>query len=190
MYRIIYKVTNLINGKFYIGQHKTDDLNDGYMGSGKILKRAIVKYGVENFKKEILHFCDSKEDMDKKERELVVLTEESYNLRYGGDGGFDYINKFRPYDEKERRRKLSIAHKGLPKNSVPGSKAGADRTRGKKYEEIFGSEEKANERKLPNSEWMSKNNPNREKVVCPHCGLKGSKPSMLRWHFENCKRKP
>ena len=53
-YHIIYKTTNLINGKIYVGMHSTDNLNDGYLGSGWILKQAIKKYGKENFKREVL----------------------------------------------------------------------------------------------------------------------------------------
>ena len=89
----IYKITNKINGKFYIGMHKTTNLDDGYMGSGVLISRAIKKYGIENFSKEILHIFDNEEDMIAKEKELVVISEQTYNIAEGGKGGFSYINK-------------------------------------------------------------------------------------------------
>jgi group I intron endonuclease len=66
------------------------------MGSGKILNRAIDKYGIENFKKDILEYFDTAQEMFDKEKELVndefLLREDVYNIRRGGFGGFDYIN--------------------------------------------------------------------------------------------------
>jgi len=93
MFYTIYKITNIINNKYYIGMHQTENINDNYMGSGKLIKRAIQKYGIENFKKEILHIFDNEKDMKNKEKELVVLDEMSYNLCDGGKGGFGYINR-------------------------------------------------------------------------------------------------
>ena len=96
MFYTIYKITNLIDGKIYIGKHQTKDVNDGYMGSGKQLKRAQAKHGIGNFKKEILFQFDNETDMNAKEAELVTeefcLREDTYNLCPGGKGGWGYVN--------------------------------------------------------------------------------------------------
>lgn len=106
MYYIIYRTTNLINGKVYVGKHKTDDLDDGYLGSGKLLWAAVAKYGKENFKTEILFELSSEEEMDAKEAELVteefVSRDDNYNLCVGGQGGWSYVNA--NLSEEERTR--------------------------------------------------------------------------------------
>ena len=63
-YNYIYKITNNINGKLYIGKHSTDKLNDGYIGSGIRLHQAYNKYGIENFTKEYLVFCDTEDKLN------------------------------------------------------------------------------------------------------------------------------
>jgi hypothetical protein len=94
---VIYKILNKVNGKFYIGIHKTKDINDDYYGSGHCIKAAIKKYGIENFEKIILHIFTRRKDAINKEKELV--TEEliknplCYNLTVGGYGGFHYIRQ-------------------------------------------------------------------------------------------------
>ena len=97
MYYTIYKITNLIDDKIYIGKHQTKDLNDGYFGSGKRLKYAIRKYGQENFSKEILFIFDNEEEMNLKEAELVTeefcFRENTYNICVGGKGGWSYVNQ-------------------------------------------------------------------------------------------------
>lgn len=89
---MIYKITNLINNKIYIGAHQTDDINDSYMGSGAYLHKAYKKYGIKHFKKEILFECSSRKEMYQKEAEIVdeefVARFDTYNLKVGGDGGF------------------------------------------------------------------------------------------------------
>lgn len=92
MYYTVYKITNMLNNKYYIGKHKTKNLDDGYMGSGKKLLDAYKKYSKSNFKKEILFILDSEEEMNEKEKELVVISEQTYNLCPGGNGGFTFIN--------------------------------------------------------------------------------------------------
>lgn len=85
---IVYKTTNIINGKYYIGVHKTNDIEDGYLGSGAILKKAIEKYGKENFRKDILSYHDSYESALEEEKNIVsedLLSDENcYNVIIGG----------------------------------------------------------------------------------------------------------
>lgn len=101
MFYTVYRITNKINNKTYIGKHQTKNLSDRYMGSGKLLKRAIQKYGVENFEKEILFVFDNEEQMNQKEKELVIISEDTYNLHEGGNGGFSFINQ-RKLNNKNR----------------------------------------------------------------------------------------
>ena len=87
----IYLTTNLINGKQYIGQHK-GKINDSYLGSGKDIIQAIQKYGKQNFSKEILKVCESREDADFWEKYYIDLydavnNKNFYNLQEGGTGG-------------------------------------------------------------------------------------------------------
>lgn len=90
MYFYLYRIVNKVNNKLYIGVHKTENLDDGYMGSGKLIKRAVAKYGVDNFQKTILEFFSSSKEMY--ERESVVVDKDfiesgqTYNLSLGGRG--------------------------------------------------------------------------------------------------------
>jgi hypothetical protein len=101
----VYMVENLINEKIYIGKHTTDDLDDGYMGSGKILTRAIAKHGLENFRKTILSFFDTEEHAYEFEKSLVtkefVMREDTYNLTCGGSGSWYAMNS----NEEARKEK-------------------------------------------------------------------------------------
>ncbi len=96
MYFTVYRTVNKIDGKIYIGQHKTKNLDDDYLGSGKMLHRAIKKHGIENFEKEILFVFDNEQEMNAKEAELVTEAfckeDTNYNLCPGGQGGWGYLN--------------------------------------------------------------------------------------------------
>lgn len=89
-YHYFYKITNIINGKFYYGVHSTFNLNDGYDGSGKIIHLAYKKYGKENFEKEILKFFDTSKEMYEYEAKIVnkdlVKDSNCYNIIVGGLG--------------------------------------------------------------------------------------------------------
>lgn len=111
----IYLTTNLVNGKRYIGQHY-GEINDSYVGSGTTLKKAIEKYGRENFKKEILEICQDYNSVNYAERKWIlyydaVKREDFYNI---AEGGFN-SNPCAGMSEEaqlERKKKLSKAAKG------------------------------------------------------------------------------
>lgn len=114
-YHYIYKTTNNLSGRYYYGMHSTDNLDDGYLGSGSQLRRAINKHGKENFTIEIIKFCKDRDELKSKEKELVTIQEiakkECMNLRVGG-GGMDY----KPPISDETRKKMSEAQKKRPIN--------------------------------------------------------------------------
>lgn len=91
-YFIVYKTTNIINGKIYIGIHKQKSEEfDGYLGSGMLLNNAIDKYGAENFHRETLFTFSDLQSARQKEREIVDMEfckrTDTYNISIGGTGG-------------------------------------------------------------------------------------------------------
>lgn len=96
MFGYIYMTTNLINNRKYIGKRKWYDIDtinkDSYIGSGKVLKQAIVKYGRANFKKEVLCVCETEEELNYMEKFFIFKEDathraEFYNIAVGGEGG-------------------------------------------------------------------------------------------------------
>ena len=113
----IYRITNLVNGKTYIGQHRYKKLNDNYMGSGVLLAKAKKKYGIENFKKEILELDIPNVELANDWEQMYILFERAkgkaeYNIANGGSGpvGVSFSD--------EHRQKLSLAKKGKQSNRL------------------------------------------------------------------------
>lgn len=109
-FNYIYLITNILDGKIYIGKHSTDNLDDGYMGSGVALHRAYNKYGIEHFTKKILAYADTLEKLNWFERYYIkkynAKSSKGYNLTNGGDG------KVGCFITEETKKKLSESHKG------------------------------------------------------------------------------
>jgi len=117
---VIYKTTNLINGKIYIGQDTRN--NPNYFGSGKIIKKAINKYGKENFKKEILVTCSSIDELNKLEKHWIETLNSNnpdigYNVSFGGQSGWMLGLRHSDKTKKEfslnRKGKLIGAKNGM-----------------------------------------------------------------------------
>lgn len=191
---IVYKTTNKVNNKFYIGVHKCISVEnfDGYFGSGTLLKKAISKYGKESFVREVLHVYETYEEAYNKEKELVTIelieSDYCYNTRLGGVGGTSQNQAIRKtmsenrkgkftkeqnhfFEKKhspETRKKMSDAKKGKYKGeNNPNWKGGLPRT-------IFNNED---DRQLAQSEFMKNHNPMKT-------------PETRKKHAESMKNKP
>ena len=131
----IYRITNKINGKTYIGQHKYKKLDDDYMGSGVLITRAQKKYGIESFAKEILYSSiQYRETADDVERFAIAkeraIGKAEYNIANGGQGGNlgEEVNRKRAealkgkHISEETKRKMSEARKGQHWKLVDGKR--------------------------------------------------------------------
>jgi hypothetical protein len=145
---IIYKTTNLINGKIYIGQDSKN--NNNYYGSGKLIKLAIKKYGKENFKKDILeNNILNKTILDEREKGWIKyynsISPNGYNITKGGEGIGDLLKgipKTKEHNKKNseslkklfKEGKLSNKGKNNP-NYGKGDKIRGDNNHMRKYSE-------------------------------------------------------
>ena len=130
----IYKITNLANGKIYVGKRQSPKFDLNYWGSGVHIQRAVKKYGKENFKREVLEWCESLDKIVAREIYWIETLdaqnpEIGYNLARGGLGSAgctwseESKEKLRKYKgplspnwgrklTDEQRKRLSNSHKG------------------------------------------------------------------------------
>jgi len=120
-----YKTTCLITNRYYYGMHSTDNLNDGYIGSGKRLWYSINKYGKENHICEKLEFFETREELRKKEAEIVnedlIKDPLCMNLQLGGGGGFineEHAKKFHTAGGSKVFQLLNKRHVDKIKNDI------------------------------------------------------------------------
>lgn len=121
-FNFIYKITNTITGKIYIGKHSTDNLDDGYLGSGIYIRRSIKKYGTDKFIKEVIEFIDY-EVMN--EREIFWIksmdstnTNIGYNLLPGGEGFTSDIAKSMWLDKNFRENHQMVMNSEIIRNKI------------------------------------------------------------------------
>jgi len=116
-YHVVYKTTNTVNNKIYIGLHSTNNVQDTYIGSGWILKQAIKKYGKDKFSREILYVFDTRKEARQKEAQIVddefCKRLDTYNLAVGGMGVEDQCGKKNHMYGKQapNAKKVKAVHK-------------------------------------------------------------------------------
>jgi len=184
MFYYLYQITNIVNNKIYVGVHKTEDMNDGYMGSGKVIKQAIEKYGIDNFRKNILETFEDSKSMYAREKEIVtndfIMREDVYNLRRGGFGGFDFINSNPELFLTEKRLNSLMSQQEALKHWK--IKYNNDENFRKKTQETLEKATEIRKKNNPNGTWYGKKHKNetRKKMSESHVGKhEGNKNSQF-----------
>jgi group I intron endonuclease len=180
--RIVYLTTNLVSDKMYVGAHTTfEPLSKKYLGSNKELKKDIKSFGIENFTKKILRFCNSDAELYYWEKHFLkhfnlVEKESGYNIN---NVGYTDGNKVKTGDSL-RGRKKSKEHKRKLKesrNSEVTSQKIKDSLSGRKRLKLSRMKisEAAKERK---------------RKVCKHCNNEFDPVNYAKWHGERCLKNP
>ena len=185
---IIYKTTNLINGNFYIGQDSKN--NPNYLGSGLLLNKAIEKYGRENFIKETIQLCNTKEELNTQEIYWISELKPIYNIAKGGGGGDTRYNFTQEqYDQWISKKKRNVKG-GMSigqKWDHPSPLKGKPREGGAPW--LKGELNPAKRADVREKISKSKIGKKRPQIQCVHCGLFAQTTNITRWHNDNCKYK-
>jgi group I intron endonuclease len=191
----LYITTNTINGKKYIGQ--TTSKRKNYLGSGRLISAAIKKYGRENFIRENV-FEGSWEEVDLLEALYIekfdaINSDEFYNLKEGGHHGkHNNPETIKRMSKKATGRKASLE----TKQKMSSKSAGINNAFfGKSHSaSSIAKIKEARSKQIISAESNRKRSASmighkKETATCPHCGLTGGKGNMIRYHFDNCKKK-
>lgn len=194
MKHYIYKITNNINGKYYIGvtvdpKRRKQQHFSSHRGEVYSIHRAISKYGKENFSFDIIEECLTEDEAYEREAELIADNPGSYNTA-GRRGGFA---------SEEHRRKVVQQMTNNNPMKTPEAIAKVSFTMKEKWRkgEVPAFTEERN-KKISESK-LGKLNPNfgnpsaskhlndAPPVVCEKCGMSMNKSNYVRWHGDNCK---
>ncbi len=215
-FHYVYKITNVLNGKFYVGRRSTNKHPniDSYMGSGWALKGAYLKHGKKNFIKEVLEMCYDLETLKEREEYWISHTKAvkmGYNLVENSGGG--YINKEtydmmsekfkgrRPETDKiiaTKRENGNLGHTGETKAKIKKSvretyenpeirKKCAHIGENNPFYGKTHSKKTIELLRRPKSEEHKKNLA--RLVTCEHCEKEVKLNTYNRWHGDNCKFK-
>jgi len=191
-YHYVYVTTNLANGKKYVGDHSTNILDDDYLGSGKIIKDSIKKYGKEKFTKEIIKLCETKKEafdlQEKYINKFNTLIPNGYNISPKGGRGVrgwyqhstetkekirkSNRGKKHPPLSEEHKKKLSDIGKGRKQTQEHITKK-ANSRRGKSFsEESKKRKSESMKGKVPWNKGMPASKESKEKNRQAHLGKK------------------
>jgi len=197
IYNYLYKITNLINMKIYIGVHSTNNLNDGYLGSGTKLQQAIKKYGITNFKKEILNFYETEDQLYFAESQAVTVDfindRNTYNMTIGGNKPpRNNLKGIKRKDStKQKLREINLGKRASLETKEKMSKSGGHRKGIKhnagtkmKIQTARASQVFSYETKKKMSE--AQKGSTKPITQCPHCNKIGGLPQMKQWHYDKC----
>lgn len=190
----IYQTTNLLNNKKYVGAHSTDNIEDGYLGSGRVLKQALKKYGKEIFSREILEFCSIDNWQQRETHWIIENNTKSPNGYNISDGGLGVIGTDGPWNKgktgiysDETKRKWSEKRKGIPLSEEAKKKLSntiKGRKKSKEWKAKLSESKKGEKNPMHGKDaWKAIND---QRFECEFCGKITNKGNYVRWHGAKC----
>lgn len=187
----VYITTNLVNNKKYLGFSSMKKKNwETYLGSGKALKRAVLKYGESNFKREILQYFEKRDDAIAEERRLILennchLSDEWYNIATG----FTTQGFKGKTHSPETIEKMKQAHTGIVKSNDSKAKQSATRLQRINDGEITFYNHTPQQLESVKKLGLANRGRKHKKTLCSHCGGEYGPAPYSRFHGDNCKFK-